>query len=562
MGSPDGPGLALMVKGDTRRDLRVLLVEDSEVDAELVLRELRKGGFNPIHRCVQTHEEMSAALDEVEWEIVLSDYSMPRFSAPKALAVLRARDAELPFIIVSGTVGEDVAVQAMRLGVNDYLLKGKLGRLCAAIEREVREHESRRQGREELAQSNEQRRLAEDSLRRTEEQLRHVQKMEAIGRLAGSVAHDFNNLLSVILSYSALLLADLKPEDESRLEIEAIKRAGERAADLTRQLLAFSRKQVLDPRDLDINQVLRESERMLQRLIGEDIELTAHYAANLPLVRIDPGQIDQVVMNLAVNARDAMPDGGKLSIETQQAYIDEAYAAEHLDVIAGHYVLLSMSDTGMGIDKVTLPRIFEPFFTTKGPGKGTGLGLSTVFGIVKQSGGHIGVQSEVGQGTTMKIYLPQATPEARPSVDVFKEPTTLRGSETILVVEDQDEVRMVTLDILRRFGYCVLEAGNAGEAITHCANLSQPIHLLLTDVVMPQINGRELAAKLSQMRPDMKILYMSGYAENAIIQDGVLGADIAYLQKPLVPDALGRRVREVLDAEPRSKSATQNHRNR
>jgi two-component system cell cycle sensor histidine kinase/response regulator CckA len=209
-----------------------------------------------------------------------------------------------------------------------------------------------------------------------------------------------------------------------------------------------------------------------------------------------------------------------------------------------------------------LPRIFEPFFTTKGPGKGTGLGLSTVFGIVKQSGGHIGVQSEVGQGTTMKIYLPQATPEARPSVDVFKEPTTLRGSETILVVEDQDEVRMVTLDILRRFGYCVLEAGNAGEAITHCANLSQPIHLLLTDVVMPQINGRELAAKLSQMRPDMKILYMSGYAENAIIQDGVLGADIAYLQKPLVPDALGRRVREVLDAEPRSKSATQNHRNR
>lgn len=537
--------------GANKRPLKVLLVEDSEDDAELVLLELNRGGFAPDYQRVQTREDMRRALEEQSWQLVLSDYSMPRFSAPEALAVLRSRDNELPFIIVSGTVGEETAVQAMRLGVNDYILKGKLGRLCAAIERELRESDSRKRSRVELAQSNSERDRAEESLRRAEEQLLHTQKMEAVGRLAGSVAHDFNNLLSVILSYCALILKDLKPMDPLRPEIAAIQGAGERAADLTRQLLAFSRKQVLAPRVLDLNSVLRGSEKILRRLIGEDIDYVTRYARNLPSVKIDPGQIDQVVMNLAVNARDAMPHGGKLTIETEETYLDESFAAMHPEITPGNFVMLAMSDSGVGMNKETQLRIFEPFFTTKGTGKGTGLGLSTVFGIVKQSGGSIWVYSELGKGTTFKIYLPAVTERASSFSSSPPAPTTLEGTETVLLVEDQDEVRAVALEVLRRFGYHVLEARNAGEALLHCERHPLAISLLLTDVVMPQMNGRELAERLQPLRPNMRVLYMSGYTDNAIVQHGILEAGIEYLQKPLVPDVLARRVREVLDGPPR-----------
>jgi two-component system, cell cycle sensor histidine kinase and response regulator CckA len=536
-----------MSLGTEKRTLKVLLVEDSEDDAELVRLELHRGGFLPIYQRVQTREEMSRALESDQWQLVLSDYSMPRFSAPEALEVLRSRDNDIPFIIVSGTVGEETAVQAMRLGVNDYILKGKLSRLCAAIERELRESESRQRARDELAHSVLERNRAEESLRKAEEQLLHTQKMEAVGRLAGSVAHDFNNLLSVILSYCALILKDLRPMDPLRPEIQAIERAGERAADLTRQLLAFSRKQVLAPRVLDLNHVLRESEKILSRLIGEDIEFVARYARDLPSVKIDPGQIDQVVMNLAVNARDAMPNGGKLTIETGEAYLDEGFAALHPEVVPGNYVMLAMSDTGVGMDKETQLRIFEPFFTTKGTGKGTGLGLSTVFGIVKQSGGSIWVYSELDKGTTFKLYLPAMGDEAVATPEPNQGPTTLQGTETILLVEDQDEVRAVALEVLRRFGYHVLEARNAGEALLHCERHPRTIQLLLTDVVMPQMNGRELAERLAPIRPDMRVLYMSGYTDNAIVQHGILESGIEYLQKPLVPDVLARRVREVLE---------------
>lgn len=540
-----------MSLGANKRPLKVLLVEDSEDDAELVLLELNRGGFVPDYQRVQTREDMRRALEEQPWELVLSDYSMPRFSAPEALAVLRSRDNELPFIIVSGTVGEETAVQAMRLGVNDYILKGKLGRLCAAIERELREADSRKRSRVELAQSNSERDRAEESLRRAEEQLLHTQKMEAVGRLAGSVAHDFNNLLSVILSYCALILKDLKPMDPLRPEIAAIQGAGERAADLTRQLLAFSRKQVLAPRVLDLNNVLRGSEKILRRLIGEDIDFVTRYARTLPSVKIDPGQIDQVVMNLAVNARDAMPNGGKLTVETEETYLDESFAVLHPEITPGNYVMLAMSDSGVGMDKETQLRIFEPFFTTKGTGKGTGLGLSTVFGIVKQSGGSIWVYSELGKGTTFKIYLPAVTEKASSFSTPPPAPTTLEGTETVLLVEDQDEVRAVALEVLRRFGYHVLEARNAGEALLHCERHPLAISLLLTDVVMPQMNGRELAERLQPLRPNMRVLYMSGYTDNAIVQHGILEAGIEYLQKPLVPDVLARRVREVLDGQPR-----------
>jgi two-component system cell cycle sensor histidine kinase/response regulator CckA len=385
--------------------------------------------------------------------------------------------------------------------------------------------------------------------RRLEQQLRHAQKMEAIGRLAGSVAHDFNNLLSVILSYSSLLVADLRPNDPMRPDLEAIGKAGNRAADLTRQLLAFSRKQLLAPRILDLNQVFRESDGMLSRLLGEDIELVTRYGDSVHKVRADPGQIDQIVMNLAVNARDAMPKGGRLTIETQNVVLDANTLIsdpDQLGVTPGAYVMLSMTDTGTGMDAETVSNIFEPFFTTKEKGKGTGLGLATVFGIVKQSGGHIAVESEPNVGTRFRVYFPKADGEES-EIDEKPAPSRLTGGETILLTEDQDEVRAVAREVLRRYGYHVLEARNAGEALLTCERYSQPIDLLLTDVIMPQMSGRELADRLAGLRPGMRVLFMSGYAEGALATGGELKPDIAYLPKPWVPEVLARRVREVLD---------------
>lgn len=401
--------------------------------------------------------------------------------------------------------------------------------------------------REELAE----RERAEAALRKSEEQLRQAQKMEAIGRLSGSVAHDFNNLLSVILSYSDLLLSDLKPIDPLRGDIESIRKAGEKAGDLTRQLLAFSRQQVLAPRVVDLNAVLVDSEKMLRRLLGEDIEIVTHYARTLSRVKVDPSQVDQVLLNLVINARDAMPAGGKLTIETKDVELDDSYTSEHFGVARGPHVMLAVSDTGIGMDSQTQARIFEPFFTTKDVGKGTGLGLSTVFGIVKQSSGHIWVYSEPGGGSTFKLYFPVTEAEdcAQPEP---VEPTTLHGTETILLVEDQDEVRRVAQAILRRHGYHVIEARNAGEALLSCERHPRTIHLLLTDVVMPQLSGRELAERLAAVRPAMKVLYMSGYTENVIVHHGILDSGIAYLQKPIVPESLARRVREVLDSRTRS----------
>jgi len=391
---------------------------------------------------------------------------------------------------------------------------------------------------------------AEVALRRTEEQLRHAQKMEAIGRLAGSVAHDFNNLLSVILGHGSFMLEDLKHPDPIREEVSAIMRAGERAADLTRQLLAFGRQQVLTPRVLDLNAVVKDTEKMLRRLLGEDIELVARYERELGKVRVDATQIDQIVMNLAVNARDAMPDGGKLTIETQNVMLDATYASEHFEVIPGPHAMLAVSDTGFGMDRETRARIFEPFFTTKDKGKGTGLGLSTIFGIVKQSGGNIWVYSEPGKGTTFRIYFPKAGDVEDPLPEVL--PTlTLTGVETILLAEDQDDVRHVASEILRRFGYHVLEAQNAGEALLVCERHPLPIHLLVTDVVMPRMSGRELAERLVVIRPELKVLYMSGYTDNAIVHHGILDPGVAYVQKPLIPETFARRVREVLDATAR-----------
>jgi two-component system cell cycle sensor histidine kinase/response regulator CckA len=645
--------------------LRVLLVEDSVNDATLIVRELRGMDCPVEHQRVEDAEGMRSALQNGSWSVVLCDWSMPKFSALSALALVKESGLDLPFIIVSGTIGEEAAVKAMRAGAHDYVLKGRLARLVPAIERELREHEARREHATERKRAEEALRASEarfrclwdsgiilisisgldgkisevndaglrmlgysraellsgaiawdditppewrqsDDLAREqlrtcgaaspwekellrkdgsrvpilagaamidglegiavavdltehkrfesakialEGQLRQAQKMEAIGRLAGGIAHDFNNVLSVVLSYADLLLEQLEPHDPMRDDVNEIRNAGQRAADLTRQLLMFSRQQVLQPKVLDLNEVLAGLDKMLQRMVGEDVELVLSTTQPAGRVRADPGSIEQVLMNLVVNARDAMPTGGELTIETANVVLDEEDVRAHLGARPGAHVMLIVSDTGTGMDRATQARIFEPFFTTKEQGKGTGLGLSTVFGIVHQSGGHVQVDSEPGKGTTFEVYLPRVddeAPAARPAVPS----ATLRGSETVLLVEDEDQVRVVASAILRRHGYHVLEACNVGEALLRCEQHPGTIHLLLTDVVMPQMNGPELAKRLVLARPEMRVLCMSGYTDDRIVRHGVLDAEIAYLQKPITPQSLTSKVREVLDAPP------------
>jgi PAS domain S-box-containing protein len=390
------------------------------------------------------------------------------------------------------------------------------------------------------------RKQAEEALHRSEEQLRQSQKMEAVGKLAGGVAHDFNNLLTAINGHSELALRRLHVDDPLYRKLEGIKRAGERAAGLTRQLLAFSRKQIMQPKVLDLNQVVFEMNKMLQPLIGEDIDLFTKLTPELGKVKADPGQIEQVLLNLTVNARDAMPKGGKLTIETANVYIDEEYAGLHATVVPGRYVMLAVSDTGCGINAETKERIFEPFFTTKEVGKGTGLGLSTVYGIVKQSGGNVWVYSEVGRGTTFKVYLPcidVRSEETEPSADNTQ---MMSGTETVLLVEDEEMVRDMAREILRESGYQVLEARHGQEALLVAEQHSGPIHLMLSDVVMPLMSGRELAEQLSPRRREMKVLYMSGYTDDAIVHHGVLDEGMAFIEKPFTPLALARKLREVL----------------
>ena len=388
---------------------------------------------------------------------------------------------------------------------------------------------------------------AQAALAKSEEQLRQAQKMEAIGILAGGVAHDFNNILTAIMGYSQLLTRRLGPDSPHKDTVKEILNAGSRAAALTSQLLAFSRRQILEPKVLDLNDVVRNMEKMLRRLIGEDVDFLTVLEPKLDRVKVDPGQIEQILLNLAVNSRDAMPDGGTLIIETKNAELDKFYADDHLEVTPGPYVMVSVSDNGCGMDEEMRSRIFEPFFTTKGAGKGTGLGLSTVFGIIKQSGGHVSVYSEPSQGTTFKIYLPKvevAKSAARPSQDHDPLPV---HDERILLVEDQDQVRDVVAQMLESYGYEVLSAACGEAALQKSTTEKGPIHLLLTDLVMPGMSGRELSEHLAVLRPATRCLFMSGYTDDAVVRNKVLDSGIPFIHKPFTADALHRAVRKVLD---------------
>ena len=390
------------------------------------------------------------------------------------------------------------------------------------------------------------RKRAEDQLRQTEDQLRQAQKMEAVGRLAGGIAHDFNNLLSVIVSYGDLLLSELRSSDPMAADLKEILTAAMRATELTRQLLVFSRQQLVEAVVLDASVVLRGMDRMLERLIGEDIALAVSAADSEARIQLAPSYLEQIIVNLAVNARDAMVDGGQLTIETSAVELDESFQQAHGTGQPGRYVMLAVTDTGTGMDRETQRRIFEPFFTTKPVGKGTGLGLSTVFGIVQQAGGFIRVDSVPGKGTRFELYFPRVDAEAvqpRPAAPA----RSLRGTETVLVVEDEQQVRKVACGILRRNGYVVLDAGSPGEALLVCERHPERIHLLVTDVIMPHMNGPELASRLLALRPDLRVLCMSGYTDDAVARHRVVEQGMAFLQKPFTPELLARRVREVLD---------------
>src|SRR5437763_8719524 len=684
-----------------RVPLRVLIAEDSEDDARLLLRELQQAGYQPTHERVDTPAAMTTALDRHAWDLVIGDYSMPAFSGPAALALLRARDPDTPFIFVSGTIGEDVAVEAMKAGAQDFLTKGNLRRLIPAIQRELRDTEVRRERRraqtallerarlaeltsdvgsaltrgealretlqlcaealgrhldgalariwirDEAAGTLElqasagmstpidgphgtigliaqqlrpyltnqvlgdpqlrdqewarregmvafagyplvvqervlgvmamfarhplsefvpkalasvasglavgiERKRAEEALRSSEERLRQAQKMEAVGRRAGGVARDFSNLLTVITSYSALLLEDLGSDDPKRDDVDQIRKAAEGAAALTRQLLAFSRQQVLQPKALDLKATVAGTDKLLKRLIGEDIRLTTVLAPDLGVVQADPGQIEQIIINLAVNARDALPSGGRLTIEAANVDMDEAYVRGHAPASPGRYVMLALSDTGIGLDEQTKARIFEPFFTTKEPGKGTGMGLATVYGVLKQHGGWVEVESALRRGTSIRAFFPL-------SVDGLgaKSQKPERSSAgwaptdiiTILVVEDEEMLREFVSDALSALGYRVLAAPNGRAALDLWGKHNAEIDLLLTDVVMPEsISGRELAHTLIMDKPDLKVIFTSGYSAELIGTDFERENQHAFLAKPYLPDRLAQAVASHLQS--------------
>lgn len=632
--------------------LRVLLVEDNPADGRLISHALKRAGFEVEAVRVDSEDSLLRELRNA-WDIILCDWSLPQFDAQRALEIVRDHDLDVPFIIVSGSIGEEAAVQVIKMGATDYLLKDRLTRLGTAIEHALGQRELRRAeraARESLQAREEQYRLLADTipqlvwtatrdgafdyinenvtdycglgikdligdgwkqvvhpddlestqghwfealrsgqprefgcrLRRVdgayrwhivrqrvvrdaagdvirwfgtctdiheqrvlEEQFHQAQKMEAVGRLAGGVAHDFNNMLTVINGYCEILLEEPPSDLQQQAAISAILDAGRRASALTSQLLAFSRKAIIEPQVVDLNELLIRLERLLKRLIGEDILLKVELAPALGRIKADPHQLDQVIMNLAVNSRDAMPTGGSLIIQTKETQIEIPTSTRTGDMPPGRYVALTVGDSGRGMSSAVLESIFEPFFTTKGPGRGTGLGLAVVHGVVKQAGGYIEVASSPNSGTTFELYFPLVTPLLAQDTPV-KEMPPPSGFQTILLVEDEEAVRKIARLALEARGYHVYEAARGKDAIQLLDEQPRPIDLLVTDVVMPGMGGKELANRLRQAFPSLRVLFVSGYTDHEVVDHGVHDTSDYFLQKPFTPASLARKVAAVL----------------
>ena len=528
--------------------LRFIHLESNPADAALIATTLRDAGILCQLKQAQTREEFLAALRQEGFSLVLADTAVPGFDGATALSLARTLHPDVPFLFVSDTQGEEFAIDMMQHGATDYISKQRLGRLVPSIKRTLRELDERLE-----------RRRAEDALRVSEKQFRQAQKMEAVGRLAGGLAHDFNNLLTVIMGHSQVLLGELPSGNPIRAKIEEMQKAGERAASLIRQLMAFSRKQPLEPKILPLNSVVGNVESMLRRLIGEDIQLVIRPDPFNGHVKADPGQLEQVLMNLVVNARDAMPNGGLLAIETSQTELART-PMHHLHPLPlGQYVKLTVTDTGCGMNADVLAHLFEPFFTTKEEHKGTGLGLSTVFGIVTTCGGGIDVCSQVGHGTTFDLYFPRVTPQAPTANATAPQGRLRQGSETILLVEDDSGVRNLVRHELVKTGYQVIEAKNGVEACLTATQQSYHVDLLLTDVVMPGMNGRELAQHLSVIKPNLRVLFMSGYLDDISVNSGMDPHRTTFLQKPFTPDLLLRTVRALLDSSAPATGSAPHH---
>jgi two-component system, cell cycle sensor histidine kinase and response regulator CckA len=520
-----------MIEHKVKSPLRILHLEDEPTDAALVRHTLEAAGIECVTTCVNKLADFVTVLDRGESDLILMDYSLAALDGLTAAEMLRTQWPGVPFILVSGTLQEERAIELLKRGATDYVPKDRLSQLVPAVRRAMEEVEERAERR------------------RLEAQFVEAQKMEVIGQLAGGVAHDFNNILAVILGYGNVMMQELGAESPLYQFAEKIQDAAERAATLTRQLLVFSRKQTVQPVVLELNAVVTDMDKMLRRLIDDHVELSLVLGRDIGRVKADAGYVGQVLMNLVVNARDAMPNGGKLEVATSAVTLDSEAAEATGELMPGPYVMLRVTDTGVGMTEEVKARLFEPFFTTKPKGKGTGLGLPTCQTIVKQCGGHISVESEPGRGTTFKVYLPRVELPLDSSTEFRNRGPLPRGTETVLLVEDEPAVRQLTRRVLETQGYTVLSAANGQEGL-HVAreHTGGPIRLVVTDVIMPLMSGKVMAEWLMATYPELKILFTSGYTDDAIAHHGVLHPGVAFLPKPYTPAALSRKVRETLDA--------------
>jgi signal transduction histidine kinase len=511
--------------------LRVLLVEDSADDAALIVRHLQLGGYDVESERVDSRNSMSTAIERKNWDLVICDYSMPNFSGSEALQLLRERDRDIPFIFVSGTIGEDTAVSALKLGAQDYVMKGNLKRLLPAIQRELCEAQERRE-RERL-----------------EQRLKQLERFEAIGRLAGGIAHDFNNIIGTVMGWAQMGYEEASPYPGMQQRFQKIRAEAQRAAGLTSQLLTFARRQVLQPRHLDLNQSISNLAPLLETATGAHVEVKNVLAPDLGVIRADPTQIDQALMNLYLNARDAMPSGGQLVIETRNVRLDESFCRTHPDAKPGEYVLLTVSDTGVGMDKATLDRIFEPFFTTKELGRGTGLGLATVYGVVQQHEGFIRVDTEPGKGSAFHLYFPASAGaiQARNSTPVS---TLSRGTETLLIADDHEGLIEIAKEFLGACGYTLILAKNGEKAVQLFTENKVRIDLVILDVSMPLLTGPEAYRRMCELQPGLRVIFTTGHTAESPLLNSTLEAGAALLQKPYAPQELALLVRRTLDARP------------